>query len=79
VTDVPTDVDLNAVWGTSPDDVWAVGDAGVVLHFDGQKWSRMKIAGLGNRRPDLYAVWAPEPGHVWIGGQGILVALGGKP
>ena len=78
VSDVPTDVDLNAVWGTSPDDVWAVGDAGVVLHFDGQKWSRMKIAGLGNRRPDLYAVWAPEPGHVWIGGQGILVALGGK-
>jgi hypothetical protein len=75
----PTTADLNAVWGSSPSDVWAVGDAGVVLHYDGTSWSRVKVAGLGGRRPKLTAVWVPEPGHVWIGGQGVILSLGGKP
>ena len=79
VPDVPTREDLNAVWGTSPSDVWAVGDAGVVLHYDGTRWSRVKVAGLGARRPDLTAVWSPAAGHVWIGGVGVVLALGGKP
>ncbi|MDF2692974.1 MAG: hypothetical protein K0S65_1357, partial [Labilithrix sp.] len=79
VSDVPTQTNLNAVWGTGPSDVWAVGDAGVVLHYDGTHWSRVKIAGLGERRPDLYTVWSPTPGHVWVGGEGIVLALGGKP
>ncbi len=78
VPDVPTKRHLNAVVGSSSSDVWAVGDAGVVLHFDGTAWSRVKIAGLGSRRPDLYTVWSPAPGRVWIGGQGVLLALGGN-
>lgn len=79
VADVPTIQHLNAVWGTSPSDVWAVGDGAVVLHYDGTQWSRVKIAGLGRRRPDLYAVWTATPGHVWIGGHGVLLSLGGTP
>ncbi len=79
VSDVPTTEDLSAVWGTSSSDVWVVGKASVVVHYDGARWSRVKIAGLGDRRPDLYSVWSPAPGHVWIGGQGALFALGGKP
>jgi len=59
--------------------VWAVGDGAVVLHYDGTRWSRMKIAGLGPRRPDLYTVWTAAPGHVWIGGHGVFLSLGGKP
>ncbi|AKU98776.1 hypothetical protein AKJ09_05440 [Labilithrix luteola] len=79
VDDVPTTRALNAVWGTSAADVWAVGDAGTVLHYDGSHWSRMKVAGLGALRPNLYAVWSPSPGHVWIGGQGVVLSVGGKP
>ena len=79
VKDVPTSEHLNAIAGSSSSDIWAVGNAGVVLHFDGTAWSRVKIAGLGSRRPDLYTVWSPGPGKVWIGGQGVLLALGGKP
>jgi hypothetical protein len=79
VPDVPTTQDLNAVWGSSPSDVWAVGDAGTVLHYDGKAWSRVKIAGLGVRRPKLTTVWMNSPGHVWIGGQGVVLSLGGKP
>jgi hypothetical protein len=39
----------------------------------------VKVAGLGELRPDLYAVWSSAPGHVWIGGQGVVLSLGGKP
>ncbi|AKV02440.1 hypothetical protein AKJ09_09103 [Labilithrix luteola] len=77
--EVPTTEDLNAVWGTSPSDVWAVGDAGVVLHYDGNRWSRVSIAGLGARRPKLTTVWTSSAGHVWVGGQGVVLSLGGKP
>ena len=78
-TDVPTNVDLYSVWGSSGNDVWVVGDDAVVLHYDGEHWSRMKIAGLGRRRPTLTAVWVSEPGHVWVGGDGVILSLGGKP
>lgn len=79
VSDVPTTMDLNGVWGSSPSDVWAVGDGAVVIHFDGTRWSRVNVAALGVRRPKLTTVWVPEPGHVWIGGEGIVLSLGGKP
>jgi len=79
VDDVPTDEDLHAVWGTSSADVWAVGDGPTVLHYDGATWSRVEVAGLGQRRPNLFSVWTASPGHVWIGGDGVILSLGGKP
>jgi len=30
---------LNSVWGTSGTDVFAVGDDGVILHYDGKTWT----------------------------------------
>lgn len=78
VEDVPTTATLNAVGGSSANDVWAVGDDAVVLHYDGTSWSRVNVGGLGGRRPNLYSVWSPGPGKVWIGGDGVLLSLGGK-
>jgi len=79
VPNVPTTENLNAVWGTSSSDVWVAGNGALVLHFDGTSWSRVKIAGLGARRPDLHTIWSSGPGKVWIGGYGVLLALGGNP
>ena len=70
---------LRAVWSAGPNDVWSVSADGAVLHYDGTRWSRMKIGGLGSRRPDLTTVWTAGPGHVWVGGDGVLLSLGGKP
>lgn len=78
VPDVPTITTLRGIWGTSTSDIWAVGDAAVVLHFDGKTWSRVTIAGLGDRRPDLYTVWTPGPGRAWIGGDGVILSVGGQ-
>jgi hypothetical protein len=32
---------LNAVWGSGPKDVWAVGDGGTIVHYDGTVWQRV--------------------------------------
>jgi len=77
--DLPTKQHLYAIAGSSPSDVWVAGDEGTVFHYDGTAWARVKVAGLGARRPRLHRIWIPSPGKVWIAGQGALLSLGGKP
>ena len=76
---VPTTAHLRAIAGSSPSDIWIAGDEGTVFHYDGTTWSRVKVAGLGGRRPQLERIWIPSPGKVWIAGRGALLSLGGKP
>ena len=54
---------LNAVWGTSASDVFAVGDNGAILHFDGANLSTMTsptpetlVDVYGNASTDVFAV-----------------------
>lgn len=54
--DVPVSADLKAVFGHSASDVWAVGDAGTVLHFDGDTWIRIETG----HQTELRAIWAAE-------------------
>jgi hypothetical protein len=44
---------LNDVWGSAANDIFAVGAGSTILHYDGANWSRMD-AGVG---VDLRAVW----------------------
>ena len=56
---VPTGVDLRyalfGVWGSSDKDVWAVGSAGTVIHWDGAAWTGVPLGrketmrGVGGR------------------------------
>ena len=50
-----TSVDLHDVSGASKYDVWAVGDGGVILHYDGE-WRSVK----SGTDADLYGVWAHD-------------------
>ena len=75
--ELPTTVTIHAVRGTSASDVWAVGADATALHFDGKTWSRIPIAGLGDRRPPLRAIAAAAPNRVWVAGDGVLLALAG--
>ena len=51
-----TDVDLNAVWGTSVSDIWAAGDAATLMHFDGTAWSRVDVGHLVEPSVDFVAM-----------------------
>jgi hypothetical protein len=47
---------LDDVWGSAPDDVFAVGYDGVILHYDGAGWQPMEASG---GVASLCAVWGP--------------------
>jgi hypothetical protein len=59
---------LRAVWGNSSSDVFAVGDGGTILHYDGVSWSAMTsntsnyLLGVwGSGASDVFAVGGPQP------------------
>jgi hypothetical protein len=72
---------LLSVWGTSREDVWAVGaDARdgtgpIVVHFDGEAWTRVPT---GLTAGDLWWVFGFEGGPIYMGGEGgVIVRLDG--
>jgi len=73
---LPGGYDLNAVWGDTPTDVWAVGDHGVIVHSDGASLRRVDsptshtLETLGGwSASDVYAggdnALFHFDGHVW--------------
>jgi hypothetical protein len=58
-----TSMQLLGVWGSGPNDVWAVGTDR--MHWDGQKWSQhWEGPGSGNDR--VGGVWGSGPNDVWV-------------
>ena len=59
---LPTGSTLHGVWGTSGTDVFAVGDAGTILHYNGTSWSSMSsgtteiLWGVCGSSGDVFAV-----------------------
>jgi hypothetical protein len=63
------------MWGSSANDVWAVGLAGTILHFDGKAWTRSTAPVTD----DLWSVWGSSANDVWaVGGHGALLRFDGK-
>jgi hypothetical protein len=63
---LPTKESLLAIWGASRDDVWAVGDKGIILHFDGKAW---KVSNSGTIK-NLTGVHGTGQADVWAVGDG---------
>ncbi|AKU94857.1 Type IV fimbrial biogenesis protein PilY1 [Labilithrix luteola] len=63
---VPTNIDaryaLTSVWGSSANDVWAVGSAGAIVRWDGTQWSKID----SGRKETLRAVWGSSAHDIWI-------------
>lgn len=60
----PPKASLNAVRAFSRSDVWAVGDAGTVLHFDGSTWSAVDVPAA----VQVNAVWGTGPTNLFAVG-----------
>ena len=60
----PITAGLRAVWGRANDDVFAVGDGGAIVHFDGAAWSveeaqsTARLNDVSGEGPDVFAVGA---------------------
>ncbi|AKU93863.1 Type IV fimbrial biogenesis protein PilY1 [Labilithrix luteola] len=65
--DVPTNVDLRysltSVWGSSANDVWAVGSGGTIVHWNGTAWTGVD----SGRKETFNTVWGSSATDVWIG------------
>lgn len=58
---IPTVSQLRAIWGTSESDVFAVGDYGAIIHYDGNSWSPMN-SGIS---VNIYGVWGTSDNNVY--------------
>jgi len=56
---------LNAVWGSGPDDAWAVGSSGITVHWNGSTWSEVD-SGTSNY---IYAIHGAPGGRILAVGQ----------
>ena len=54
----------NAIWGSSPEDIWFVGSGGSIVHYDGSGFERME----SGTDVTLYSISATEYNNVWVSG-----------
>ncbi|MBI9071000.1 MAG: hypothetical protein JEY94_05345 [Melioribacteraceae bacterium] len=59
---------LHEIWGSSPDDVWAIGPGGdldkTIYHYNGKKWNN-----VGMQRPiSPKGIWGFSSDDIWIAG-----------
>ena len=64
LNDLPTNT-LNDVWGNSENDVYAVGNRGTILHYDGATWSKMNS---GTTSLDFKAIWGSAADDIYVAG-----------
>ena len=60
---------FRALWGSSSSDVWAVGQHGRVLRYDGTRWARQNIGTTSH----LEGVWGSPSGKVFVVGSGSTI------
>jgi len=67
-TSIPTGISgyLDNIWGASGTDVFAVGEGGLILHFDGTSW----VAMVSGNSEELLGVWGTSGTDVFAVGVG---------
>jgi photosystem II stability/assembly factor-like uncharacterized protein len=63
--DSPTENNLYDVWGLSPDNIYAVGASGTILHFEGSVWQRMTCP----ISHDLHTIYGTSEENIFAGGE----------
>jgi len=69
ITDIgDTTWGLNAVWGSAPDDVWAVGKQGTIIHWDGVEWRKVSIDPSYNQYK-FTDIWGYSENEIYVAGR----------
>jgi hypothetical protein len=71
----PTGAKLNRLWGADSADVWAVGEGGTIVHFDGSHWAQVS----SGTTDSLVAIGGRAAGDAWaIGSRRTVLRLSGS-
>jgi hypothetical protein len=69
-SDWVTDNYLYGIWAFAADDIYAVGERGTILHYDGTQWT----AQTSNTTQGLRAIWGSAPDDIYaVGDAGTMV------
>ena len=72
--DLFLDVTILDMWGNSPDSIYAVGDEGLILHWNGVDWRRM----VSGTKSALYSIWGYDDTHILaVGDFGLVLRWNG--
>jgi len=63
--DSGTNSSLKAIWGMSPSDIFAVGDGGTILYYNGSTWVKMDSTTSNS----LEGIWGSNSSDVFVVGQ----------
>ena len=70
---IPTKNQLRAIWASSATDVFAVGDYGTILHYDGTSWDNTTMGAF-----NIYGVWGTSETDVFaVADKGIILHYDG--
>ncbi len=70
-----TTATLRAIWGYDADNVWAVGDGGTLLYWDGTEWFDQSDAGTTE---NLLAIHGSDFDNIWVSGEdGVVLHFDG--
>lgn len=61
---LPFGLELRAVWGSGADNVWAGGDRGMTLHWDGARWIGVMLPRTNSK---VNSIWGSGAGDIWAG------------
>lgn len=67
VMDSGVEATLYAVWGFAANDVYAAGEGGTVIHYDGESWQPVKPS--PPIAETLRDIWGASPAHIYMVGQ----------
>ncbi len=73
--DLHVDITILSFWAESPEKIFAVGDEGLVLHWDGETWQRL----TSGTRSALYGLWGMDAEHLLaVGDFGMILRWNGQ-
>jgi hypothetical protein len=75
VVETPAPTIIEAVWGSSASDIFAVGQRGIIVHYDGSRWQRMEHPA---KSENFSGVWGASPQDVYVVGRRATLHYDGK-
>jgi hypothetical protein len=70
IMDCPVAENLNAIWGRSRTDIYAVGNDGMILHYDGTAWRNQTSP---EQTGHLNAIWGNQTDIYIVGVNGVVL------